>query len=134
MLAFSLRSQDVPRGARDEHKETGGESAKRPSEISGSDEAHQRIQSVSAALCHNRLLFCDLDPKHTTVAVGVGGRVMAHGSTLSQYVAKQIATRRPDERDKDPRAAILRHAGDAKDNPYWVTPAYKKYVVDIQLY
>lgn len=62
----------------------------------------------------------------SVLVVGVGGRVMAHGSTLSQYVAKQIATKKPDERDKDPRAAILRHAEAAKNDPYWSGPAYQK--------
>jgi len=57
---------------------------------------------------------------------GEGGRIGHHGSTLSQYVAKLLAVQRPDERDKDPRAAILRHAAEASANPYWVTPAYKE--------
>ena len=60
------------------------------------------------------------------LSVGVDGRVMAHGSTLSQYVAKQIATRKPDERDQDPRAAILRHAENAAKDPYWSGHAYDK--------
>ncbi|XP_067928863.1 WD repeat-containing protein 70-like [Watersipora subatra] len=59
-------------------------------------------------------------------SIGVDGRVMAHGSTLSQYVAKQIATRKPDERDQDPRAAILRHAENAAKDPYWSGHAYDK--------
>ena len=54
---------------------------------------------------------------------------MAHGSTLSQYVAKQIATRKPDQRDEDPRAAILRHAEEAAKDPYWSGAAYAKYVI-----
>ena len=62
-------------------------------------------------------------------SLGQGGRVGAKGATLSQYVAQQIVLRKPDERDKDPRAAILRHAKDAAENPYWVDPAYKKYVI-----
>ena len=48
------------------------------------------------------------------------------GATLSQYVVQTIVLRKPDDRDKDPRAAILRHAKDAEENPYWVDPAYKK--------
>lgn len=61
--------------------------------------------------------------------VGVGGRVGAKGATLSQYVAQQIARRKPDPLDKDPRTAILRHAQAAKDNPYWIAPAYAKWVI-----
>ncbi|XP_064625112.1 WD repeat-containing protein 70-like [Lineus longissimus] len=57
---------------------------------------------------------------------GVGGRVGAKGATLSQYVVQGLVLRKPDERDKDPRAAILRHAEEASKNPYWVSPAYKK--------
>lgn len=56
---------------------------------------------------------------------GTGGRLANKGATLSQYVAQLLAKRKPDERDKDPRAAILRHAKDAAENPYWVDPAYK---------
>ena len=56
---------------------------------------------------------------------GQGGRVGHHGSTLSQYVVKQIVLTKPDERDKDPRAAILRHAKEAEENPFWVAPAYQ---------
>ena len=59
-------------------------------------------------------------------STGSGGRLGAKGATLSQYVAQQIVKRIPDERDKDPRAAILRHAQDAAENPYWVDPAYKQ--------
>ncbi|KAK2177011.1 hypothetical protein NP493_624g01057 [Ridgeia piscesae] len=57
---------------------------------------------------------------------GAGGRLRAKGATLSQYVLQQLVVKNPDERDKDPRAAILRHAAEASENPYWVTPAYKK--------
>lgn len=57
---------------------------------------------------------------------GTGGRVGAKGATLSQYVAQQIVSRKPDPYEKDPRGAILRHAKDAEENPYWVDPAYKK--------
>ena len=50
----------------------------------------------------------------------------AKGATLSQYVCQQIVKRAPDERDFDPRAAILRHAEEAAKNPFWVDPAYKE--------
>lgn len=56
---------------------------------------------------------------------GEGGRVGAHGSTLSQYVVKQLVLRKTDERDKDPRGAILRHAKEAESDPFWVAPAYQ---------
>ena len=57
---------------------------------------------------------------------GTGGRVAQQGGSLSQYVAQLLVKRKPDERDKDPRAAILRHAEAAKADPYWIDPAYKK--------
>lgn len=50
----------------------------------------------------------------------------ARGATLSQYVAQSIAARKPDPYEKDPRGAILRHAKEAAENPYWVDTAYKK--------
>ncbi len=57
---------------------------------------------------------------------GSGGRLGAKGATLSQYVVQTLVKRKPDERDKDPRGAILRHAKDAAENPFWVDPAYKQ--------
>lgn len=58
---------------------------------------------------------------------GSGGRLATKGATLSQYVLQSIAIKTHDERDKDIKAAILRHAEEAEKNPYWITPAYKKY-------
>ena len=45
---------------------------------------------------------------------------------MAQYVSQLLVKRKPDERDKDPRAAILRHAEEAEKNPFWVEPAYRK--------
>ena len=59
---------------------------------------------------------------------GMGGRISAKGGTLSQYIVQQIVLTKPDDRDKDPRAAILRHAEEAEKNPFYVAPAYKEYV------
>jgi len=56
---------------------------------------------------------------------GTGGRVAKGGSTLASYMAKQIAVKNKDDHI-DPRAAILRHAGESEENPYWITPAYVK--------
>lgn len=61
-----------------------------------------------------------------SVVIGKDGRVANKGGTLSQFVVQQMVLRKPDERDKDPRAAILRHAKEAAENPFWVDPAYKK--------
>ena len=57
---------------------------------------------------------------------GAGGRISEKGATLSQYIVQQIVLKKPDQRDKDPRGAILRHAEEAAKNPFYVTPAYKE--------
>lgn len=56
---------------------------------------------------------------------GRGGRVAAHGGTLSSFIVKNIALDKTD--DSNPREAILRHAKAASEDPYWVAPAYKKW-------
>uniref|UniRef100_A0A3B4XTS0 WD repeat-containing protein 70 n=1 Tax=Seriola lalandi dorsalis TaxID=1841481 RepID=A0A3B4XTS0_SERLL len=69
-----------------------------------------------------------LDPKKShkpeppVSGPGRGGRVAAHGGTLSSFIVKNIALDKTD--DSNPREAILRHAKDASENPYWVAPAY----------
>ncbi|XP_053195712.1 WD repeat-containing protein 70 [Scomber japonicus] len=69
-----------------------------------------------------------LDPKKShkpeppVSGPGRGGRVAAHGGTLSSFIVKNIALDKSD--DSNAREAILRHAKEAADNPYWVAPAY----------
>ncbi|XP_076876885.1 WD repeat-containing protein 70 [Brachyhypopomus gauderio] len=63
-------------------------------------------------------------PEPPVSGPGRGGRVAAHGGTLSSFIVKNIALDKTD--DSNPREAILRHAKDAADNPYWVAPAYKR--------
>nr|XP_039262146.1 WD repeat-containing protein 70-like [Styela clava] len=53
---------------------------------------------------------------------GAGGRITAHGGTLSSYIMKNIAKNTAD--DSNPREAILRHAEAAVKNPKWVSHAY----------
>ncbi|XP_077593022.1 WD repeat-containing protein 70 [Stigmatopora nigra] len=71
-----------------------------------------------------------LDPKKSrkpeppVSGPGRGGRVAAHGGTLSSFIVKNIALDKTD--DSNAREAILRHAKEASENPYWVAPAYKK--------
>ncbi|XP_038048587.1 WD repeat-containing protein 70-like [Patiria miniata] len=55
---------------------------------------------------------------------GRGGRVGSGGASLSSYVAKVIAVNKKD--DSNPREAILRHAKEASDNPFWISPAYSE--------
>ncbi|XKL67458.1 hypothetical protein PGB90_002949 [Kerria lacca] len=57
---------------------------------------------------------------------GQGGRVAATGSTLSSYVIRNLGLSKRIEDDQDPREAILKYAKEAAENPYWITPAYKK--------
>ncbi|KAF7666291.1 hypothetical protein LDENG_00114040 [Lucifuga dentata] len=70
-----------------------------------------------------------LDPKKShkpeppVSGPGRGGRVAAHGGTLSSFIVKNIALDKSD--DSNAREAILRHAKDASENPYWIAPAYK---------
>ncbi|XP_029940369.1 WD repeat-containing protein 70 [Salarias fasciatus] len=63
-------------------------------------------------------------PEPPVSGPGRGGRVAAHGGTLSSFIVKNIALDKTD--DSNPREAILRHAKEAMENPYWVAPAYKK--------
>lgn len=81
---------------------------------------------------------CNADKKnflktypHTGVVIkhlytGEGGRLGVKGATLAQYVAQSLVKRKPDKYENDPRAAILRHAKEAAENPFWIDPAYKK--------
>lgn len=61
-------------------------------------------------------------PEPPVAGPGRGGRVGTHGGTLSSFIVKNIALDKTD--DSNPREAILRHAKDAEENPYWVAPAY----------
>ncbi|XP_051971961.1 WD repeat-containing protein 70-like [Xyrauchen texanus] len=63
-------------------------------------------------------------PEPPVSGPGRGGRVAAHGGTLSSYIVKNIALDKSD--DSNAREAILRHAKEAAENPYWVAPAYEK--------
>ncbi|XP_032874658.1 WD repeat-containing protein 70 [Amblyraja radiata] len=63
-------------------------------------------------------------PEPPVSGPGRGGRVGTHGGTLSSFIVKNIALDKTD--DSNPREAILRHAKDAEENPYWVAPAYVK--------
>ncbi len=56
---------------------------------------------------------------------GTGGRVAAGGSTLHSWMAKQISVKNKDDHI-DPRERILRHAKESEENPYWISPAYKR--------
>ncbi|XP_036384735.1 WD repeat-containing protein 70 [Megalops cyprinoides] len=63
-------------------------------------------------------------PEPPVSGPGRGGRVATHGGTLSSFIVKNIALDKTD--DSNPREAILRHAKEASENPFWVAPAYTK--------
>ena len=65
------------------------------------------------------------NPEKPNLMKGTGGRVAKGGSTLASFMAKQIAVKNKDDHI-DPREAILRHAKDCEENPFWVSPAYAK--------
>ncbi|XP_012279532.1 gastrulation defective protein 1 homolog [Orussus abietinus] len=60
------------------------------------------------------------------ITSGQGGRVASSGGTLSSYVIRNLGLSKRIEDDQDPREAILKYAKEAEENPYWITPAYKK--------
>lgn len=55
---------------------------------------------------------------------GMGGRIAQHGATLSSFIVKNIALQKVSLEKEDPRQALLKHAKEASENPYWVSPAY----------
>ena len=57
---------------------------------------------------------------------GSGGRVSTGGSTLSSYIIRNMGIRNKAREEEDPRKALLKHAKEATENPYWVSPAYAK--------
>ena len=59
---------------------------------------------------------------------GSGGRVAASGSTLSSYIVRNLGIAQKIEGESDPREAILRHAAEAAENPYW---SVLKYIIII---
>jgi WD repeat-containing protein 70 len=65
--------------------------------------------------------------------LGQGGRVATGGGTLSSYVIRNLGISKRVEDDQDPREAILKFAKDAAENPYWIAPAYKKFVFNLNL-
>lgn len=48
------------------------------------------------------------------------------GGTLSSYVIRNLGLSKRIDDDQDPREAILKYAKEAEEDPYWITPAYKK--------
>nr|XP_022900679.1 gastrulation defective protein 1 homolog [Onthophagus taurus] len=60
------------------------------------------------------------------ITSGQGGRVASSGGTLSSYVIRNLGLSKRVDDDQDPREAILKYAKEAEENPYWITPAYKK--------
>lgn len=57
---------------------------------------------------------------------GAGGRIASGGNTHTSFIVRQLGTREKLDDDEDPREALLKHAKAAEEDPYWVSPAYKK--------
>lgn len=56
---------------------------------------------------------------------GAGGRLAPAGKTFASFIAKNLGIKaKIGEDNEDPREALLKHAKEAAENPYWVTPAY----------
>ncbi|KAI9095137.1 WD40-repeat-containing domain protein [Phlyctochytrium arcticum] len=60
-------------------------------------------------------------PDGNNLGPGKGGKI---GTSLTQHILKNLV--KDTTRDEDPREAILKHAKDAEENPYWVAPAYRR--------
>ncbi|OTF69340.1 WD repeat-containing protein 70-like protein, partial [Euroglyphus maynei] len=65
-------------------------------------------------------------PELPVTGSGSGGRIAAAGKTFASFIARNLGVRAKIDDNEDPRDALLRHAKDAEENPYWVTPAYQQ--------
>lgn len=63
-------------------------------------------------------------PELPVTGPGAGGRIASAGNTFASFIAKKLGVKNKIDDSIDPREAILRHAKEAEENPYWVTPAY----------
>ncbi|XP_017461738.1 PREDICTED: gastrulation defective protein 1 homolog, partial [Rhagoletis zephyria] len=64
-------------------------------------------------------------PELPVTGAGAGGRLASAGKTFASFIAKNLGVKAKIGDDgEDPRAALLKHAKEAAENPYWVTPAY----------
>jgi len=55
---------------------------------------------------------------------GTGGKVSTGGTTMASYIMRTLGVEAKKREEGDPREALLKHAKEAAENPYWVTPAY----------
>lgn len=64
-------------------------------------------------------------PELPVTGAGAGGRLASAGKTFASFIAKNLGVKaKIGEDNEDPRTALLKHAKEAAENPYWVTPAY----------
>ena len=63
-------------------------------------------------------------PELPVTGPGAGGRIASAGNTFASFIAKKLGIKNKIDDNEDPREAILRHAKEAAENPYWVSPAY----------
>ena len=65
-------------------------------------------------------------PERPVGKQGKGGRLAEGGGSISSYVVKNLALEKVDREVEDPRAAILKFAKSAVNNPFFVAPAYNQ--------
>jgi hypothetical protein len=63
-------------------------------------------------------------PELPVTGPGQGGRIASAGNTFASFIARNLGVKNKIDDNEDPREAILRHAKEAAENPYWVSPAY----------
>jgi len=63
-------------------------------------------------------------PELPVTGPGQGGRIASAGNTFASFIARNLGVKNKIDDNEDPREALLKHAKEAAENPYWVTPAY----------
>ncbi|XP_054162669.1 WD repeat-containing protein 70-like [Oppia nitens] len=63
-------------------------------------------------------------PELPVMGPGQGGRIASAGNTFASFIARNLGVKNKIDDSIDAREAILRHAKEAAENPYWVSPAY----------
>ncbi len=63
-------------------------------------------------------------PELPVTGPGQGGRIASAGNTFASFIARNLGVKNKINDNEDPREALLKHAKEAAENPYWVSPAY----------
>ncbi|XP_018494037.1 WD repeat-containing protein 70 [Galendromus occidentalis] len=65
-------------------------------------------------------------PDMPVTGPGAGGKIASGGNTHTSFIVRQLGMREKTDDNEDPREALLKYAKAAEEDPYWVSPAYKK--------